>query len=81
MVNDIKETWIKLADECFETLTFAELLGGNQFILFPEPGNHGEGFKAPKQILRKVGNSEALNIYNGRQKIPGLTKVIRIISG
>lgn len=78
--RDLKELWLQLADECFATLVFAELQKGNQFILFPEPGNHGEGFKAPKHTYTKIDDKEALNIYQGREKIPGSAKVIRIIN-
>ena len=51
----LKEKWLGMLDEYFETNTFADLEVGDSFICLPQPGDnkgHG-GFAKPHRINTK----------------------------
>ena len=54
--KELREEWMKLPAECFETLTFGDLKQWEMFIAFPLPGdNNGHGgFKDGGHIFKKL---------------------------
>lgn len=52
---NLKNSWMQMPDEFFETKTFADLVEGESFICLPQPGDndgHG-GFLKPHRVCKK----------------------------
>ena len=52
----LKNKWMEMSEQCFEPLTFGELMVGQKFICLPCPDdNHGHGgFKGTHYIFTKT---------------------------
>lgn len=74
----LKEQWMSMDDECFQTTKFGDLKVGQMFIALPDPGdNHGHGGflgksfifkKTAKKVIHPPGSKGIYGIPQGRAK-------------